>query len=214
MHHICAYTGSQTIWKSVNIKIRNIIANNLKVNHRCWLMTWPTCVGPVVLLRAVLEEDEAASLLRFLSWLRQWGRGWACRVLKDMEPMGWQDTERGQTGMATVMYEVGGWSVLGKVWIEAVWGLKEFQQGFDKEEHRVRDWERGEGMKRMSDELINKSREFGRTSRELRGTKRICLAEKKKKRKKALVLLIGNMTANILQPSLGKNTPKKLMLCF
>lgn len=27
-------------------------------------------------------------------------------VLKDMEPMGWQDTERGHTGTATVMHEV------------------------------------------------------------------------------------------------------------
>lgn len=61
---------------------------------------------PVVLLRAVVVEDEIVPLLRFLSWLRQWGSGWACRALKDMEPMGWQDTERGQTGMATVMYGV------------------------------------------------------------------------------------------------------------
>lgn len=48
------------------------------------------CVVPVVLLRGV--DKGAASLLRFLSWLRQWGSGWAWRVLKDMEPMGWQDT--------------------------------------------------------------------------------------------------------------------------
>lgn len=72
--------------------------------HRLRLMVWPTCAVPVVLLRTVLEEEEAVSLLRLLSWLRQWGSGWACRALKDMEPIGWQDTERGHTGMATVMH--------------------------------------------------------------------------------------------------------------
>lgn len=66
-------------------------------------MTCPTCVGPVVLLRAVLEEEEAVSLLRLLSWLQQCGSGWDCKALNDMEPIGWQDTERGQTGMATMM---------------------------------------------------------------------------------------------------------------
>jgi len=61
-------------------------------------------VVPVVFLRAVVvdDDDETAPLLRLLSWLRQRGSGGACRALKDMEPMGWQDTERGQTGMATV----------------------------------------------------------------------------------------------------------------
>lgn len=44
--------------------------------------------------------------------------------------MGWQDTERGQTGMATVMYEVGVWSVFN----EGVDGnsvFKGHQLGFD-----------------------------------------------------------------------------------
>lgn len=68
-----------------------------------------TCIVPVVLLRAVAEAGKAFSLLRFLSWLRQWGSTWACRVLNDTAPMGWQETERGHTGMATVMmHKVGG----------------------------------------------------------------------------------------------------------
>lgn len=78
----------------------------LTVNTRA-IQRHPTCTVPVVLLRGVVLDDEAVSLLRLLSWLRQWGSGWACRALKDMEPMGWQDTERGHTGMAMVMNEMG-----------------------------------------------------------------------------------------------------------
>lgn len=85
---------------------------------------------PVVLLRTVLEE--AASLLRLLSWLRQWGSGWACKALKDMEPMGWQDTERGHTGMARVLNKV--WMDRAGARMYGMWG-----RGLNKKrEHRRR----------------------------------------------------------------------------
>lgn len=76
----------------------------------------------MVLLRTVLEDEETVSLLRLLSWLRQCGSGWACKALNDTEPTGWQDTERGQTGMATMMKGVKqhvGWE---SVWMNRTTG--------------------------------------------------------------------------------------------
>lgn len=37
----------------------------------CHELMKSTCVVPVVLLRGAFKDEEAASLLRFLSWLRQ-----------------------------------------------------------------------------------------------------------------------------------------------
>lgn len=76
----------------------------------------------MVLLRTVLEDEETVSLLRLLSWLRQCGSGWACKALNDTELTGWQDTERGQTGMATMMKGVKqhvGWE---SVWMNRTTG--------------------------------------------------------------------------------------------
>lgn len=108
----------------------------------------PTWAEPVVLLRTVLEDEDTVSLLRLLSWLRQWGSGWACKALKDTEPMGWQDTERGQTGAATTMEgykracgrmdgarEIGGemWGGM-EVWREQ-WG--DGEMGFGRGKRRI-----------------------------------------------------------------------------
>lgn len=77
--------------------------------------------------------------------------------------MGWQDTERGQTGMATV--------------------IKGFEQGMVRDSAmfygmsaRVfteRDQKGKEGRRRMFDEFINRSHEFGRTRRGLVGMKKM-----------------------------------------
>lgn len=56
-------------------------------------------------------------------------------ALKDIVPVGWQETERGHTGMATVMYEVQAGrvqSVYKVVWIGAGGEFMGREQGFDK----------------------------------------------------------------------------------
>lgn len=53
--------------------------------------------------------------------------------------MGWQDTERGHTGMATVMYEVeAGRSVLKEVLIGTARGCVGNKQEFNKKEQMIR----------------------------------------------------------------------------
>ncbi len=64
--------------------------------------------------------------------------------------------------MATVMYEVGVQSVLRRDRSGKREDLWDHQQGFDKQEHGARDREGENRMRRMSDELINGSSEFGR----------------------------------------------------
>lgn len=179
---------------------------SVSIEKHWGLMTSPTCVVPVVLLRAVLEEDEAVSLQRFLSWLRQWGRGWACRALKDMEPMGWQDTERGHTGMATVMR---GFSTR---YGSGQWGLMECQKVFDKQEHRARS-----GRSRRNDRDVRRICQWEPWVWE--GQQRIGRKEddvwwKKNQRKKTLVLLTERWWAKMIccRGSVRIGSPKKWML--
>lgn len=80
---------------------------------------------------------------------------------------------------------------------EDLWNMSE---GLKK---RSTEREIGKQRKEWPDGLINGSHEFGKISGGLRGMKRRCLVEKEKKRKKALVLLIGSTTSNVMRPSLG-----------
>lgn len=101
--------------------------------------------------------------------------------------MGWQDTERGQTGMATVMHRWGGVS------FGALRGKARTKrgrcQGFDGQEFDKR--EQGDRKERKEREGCHIETRQGRTRG---GMKRRGLVETEKKRKKALALLVGSTT--------------------